>query len=88
MDYTESGQSRANQGTPRFACNPALNHAGPAMVTMSPWIETSVTEMTGLASAGATQAAVARAVESRSLRMMVGLRECCAMARAAAIILN
>ncbi len=27
MGYTESGQSRANQGTPRFACNPDLNHA-------------------------------------------------------------
>jgi len=25
--YTESGQSRANQGIPRFACNPDLNHA-------------------------------------------------------------
>ncbi len=27
MGYTESGQSRANQGIPRFACNPDLNHA-------------------------------------------------------------
>jgi len=29
MGYTESGQSRANQGIPRFACNPDLNHAPP-----------------------------------------------------------
>jgi len=28
MGYAESGQSRANQGIPRFACNPDLNHAG------------------------------------------------------------
>ncbi len=27
VGYTESGQSRANQGIPRFACNPDLNHA-------------------------------------------------------------
>jgi len=27
MGYTERGQSRANQGIPRFACNPDLNHA-------------------------------------------------------------
>jgi len=27
MGYTESGQSRANQGILRFACNPDLNHA-------------------------------------------------------------
>jgi hypothetical protein len=27
MGGTESGQSRANQGIPRFACNPDLNHA-------------------------------------------------------------
>ena len=27
MGYTESGQSRANQGVLRFACNPDLNHA-------------------------------------------------------------
>jgi hypothetical protein len=27
MGYTESGQNRANQGIPRFACNPDLNHA-------------------------------------------------------------
>jgi len=27
MGYTESGQSRATQRIPRFACNPALNHA-------------------------------------------------------------
>ncbi len=27
MGYTESGQSRANQGIPRFACNPELNYA-------------------------------------------------------------
>jgi len=27
MGYTVSGQSRANQGIPRFACNPDLNHA-------------------------------------------------------------
>jgi hypothetical protein len=27
MDYTESGQSRANQGIPRFAGNPVMNHA-------------------------------------------------------------
>ena len=26
MGYTEGGQSRANQGIPRFACNPGLNH--------------------------------------------------------------
>jgi len=31
MGYTESGQSRANQGIPRFACNPDLNHAGAAI---------------------------------------------------------
>ena len=29
MGYTESGQSRPNQGIPRFACNPDLNHALP-----------------------------------------------------------
>ncbi len=28
VGYNGSGQSRANQGTPRFACNPDLNHAG------------------------------------------------------------
>jgi len=28
MGYTESAQSRANLGIPRFACNPDLNHAG------------------------------------------------------------
>jgi len=27
IGYTENGQSRANQGTPRVACNPDLNHA-------------------------------------------------------------
>jgi hypothetical protein len=27
MGGTESGQNRANQGNPRFACNPDLNHA-------------------------------------------------------------
>ncbi len=27
MGHTESGQSRANQGIPHFACNPDLNHA-------------------------------------------------------------
>jgi len=27
MGYTESGQRRANQRIPRFACNPDLNHA-------------------------------------------------------------
>jgi hypothetical protein len=27
MGYTESGQSHANQGIPRFACNPDLSHA-------------------------------------------------------------
>ncbi len=27
MGYTESRQSSANQGIPRFACNPDLNHA-------------------------------------------------------------
>jgi len=27
MDCSESGQNRANQGTPRFAFNPDLNHA-------------------------------------------------------------
>ncbi len=27
MGCTESGQSRANQGSPGFACNPDLNHA-------------------------------------------------------------
>jgi choline dehydrogenase-like flavoprotein len=27
MGYTKSGQSRAHQGIPRFACNPDLNHA-------------------------------------------------------------
>ena len=27
MGYAESGQSRANQGIPRFACNPDLNHS-------------------------------------------------------------
>jgi len=27
-----TGQSRANQGIPRFACNPDLNHADPALV--------------------------------------------------------
>jgi len=27
MGYSESGQSRANRGIPRFACNPDLNHA-------------------------------------------------------------
>jgi len=35
MGYTESGQSRANQGAPRFACNPDLNHA-PASACSSP----------------------------------------------------
>jgi len=32
MGYTESGQSRANQETPRLACNPDLNHAGDCIV--------------------------------------------------------
>ncbi len=27
MGYRESGQSRANQGVPRFACDPDLNQA-------------------------------------------------------------
>ncbi len=31
MGYTESGQSRANEETPRFACNPDLNHAQSAL---------------------------------------------------------
>ena len=31
MGFTESGQSRANQGIPRFACNPDLNHARPSL---------------------------------------------------------
>ena len=35
MGYTESGQSRANQGIPRCACSPDLNHAQTAWLMIS-----------------------------------------------------
>ncbi len=32
MGYTETGQSRANEGIPRSACNPDLNHVEDALI--------------------------------------------------------